>query len=113
MSENYVIKDSSIHGKGVFAQRNFKKGEKIGLGISFIFGLWPLITDYLGAWINHCGPTGSNVELEWDDSIQAYEEEGEGWYVSAKKDINKGEELYLDYSDTPWYIEGPQDHYTC
>ena len=116
-NKNYIIADSSIHGKGVFAKRNLYKGDKIGLGINFVFGLWPLITEYLGIWINHCdtkdGKGGSNVGLEWDESIEAYGNEGDGWYVVANRDIKKGEELYLDYSETPWYIEGPLDHYTC
>jgi len=119
MSENtnYIIADSSIHGKGVFAKKKLRKGERIGLGINFIFGLWPIITDYLGGWINHCdtkeGNNGSNVELKWDESLEAYVNEGDGWYIIAKRDIKKGEELFLDYSKTPFYIEGPQDHYTC
>ena len=109
----FTIADSSIHGKGVFANKNLKKGDKIGLGIHFIFGVWPLITSYLGSWINHCSSEKSNTELQWDDSQEAYEDEGEGWYLVAKRDIKKGEELFIDYSNTPFYVEGPQDHYIC
>ena len=39
MTKIYEIKDSSIHGKGVFAAEDLKKGDRVGLGIQFIFGL--------------------------------------------------------------------------
>ena len=113
MSSKYVIADSSIHGKGVFANKNLSHGERIGLGINFVFGIWPVITPYLGGLVNHCPSHKSNIELEWDESLEAYEGEGEGWYLVVKKDVKKGEELLLDYAKTPFYIEGPQDHYTC
>ena len=111
MTSKFVIADSSIHGKGVFANKDLYKGERIGLGINFIFGLFPLITNYLGSWINHCDK--SNVELEWDDSLDAYIKEGEGWYLIANKNIKQGTELLLNYNNTPFYIEGAQDYYTC
>ena len=109
----FIIADSSIHGKGLFANKNLKKGERIGLGIKFIFGIWPMITPYLGSWINHCNKESNkhNTRLEWDDSLEAYEAEGEGWYLITTKDVKKGDELLMDYADTPFYIEGPQDHY--
>lgn len=113
MEKNYEIKNSSIHGKGVFASKSINKGEKVGLAISFIFGIWPHITNYLGSWVNHCGCEKSNLELFWDESDDAYNGDGIGWYFIAKKNITKGSELLIDYSNTPFYIEGPQDYYTC
>ena len=119
----YEIKDSRIHGKGVFAAKNLKKGERIGLAISFVLGIWPSITSYLGSWVNHCDRDKSNIVLVWEESDMYDEsncydnsnhncEEGIGWFFEAKKDISRGDELLLDYSETPFYIEGPQDHYT-
>lgn len=103
----FEIKESSIHGKGVFSTKPIKKGERIGLAIHFIFRLLPMITDDLGVWINHCPSTNpkSNAILEWDDD--------DGWYLVASKNIKKNEEIFMDYADTPFYIEGPQDYYTC
>ena len=113
MELNYEIKASSIHGNGVFASKDIKKGDKIGLAISFIWGIWPYITDYLGSLVNHCGCDKSNLDLVWDESDEAYNHEGTGWYFVANKDIKKETELLINYSNTPFYIEGPQDYYTC
>lgn len=113
MDKNYDIRDSSIHGKGVFANRNIKEGETIGLGIAFILGIWPYITDNLGSMVNHCGCEKSNLVLKWDESDKAYNGEGIGWYLVAKKDIDDGAEMFLNYSNTPFYIAGPKDYYTC
>ena len=113
MESNFEIKESSIHGKGVFASKNIKKGDKIGLAISFILGIWPHITSNLGSWVNHCGCEKSNLELFWDETDEAYNNEGIGWYFVANKDIKQGTELLINYVNTPFYIEGPQDYYTC
>jgi hypothetical protein len=113
MNRNYEIKESSIHGKGVFATKDLNKGDKIGLAIAFVFGIWPFITNYLGSWVNHCGCDKSNLELLWDESDESYNNEGMGWYLVANKDIKKGSELLINYANTPFYIEGPQDYYTC
>ena len=113
MTKIYEIKDSSIHGKGVFAAEDLKKGDRVGLGIQFIFGLFPSITGYLGCWVNHCSSAKSNLILVWDESDEAYYDEGVGWYFEVKNNVLEGTELLLDYADTPFYIEGPQDYYTC
>lgn len=112
---NFEIKDSSIHGKGVFSTKSLKQGERIGLAIRFVFRLFPVITDDLGVWINHCPVSNKkmNAILEWDDSDKAYSESGVGWYLVASKRIKENEEIFMDYADTPFYIEGPQDYYTC
>ncbi len=113
--KNFEIKDSSIHGKGVFSSKHIRKGEKIGLAIHFMFRLFPVITDDLGVWINHCSSSNkkTNSILVWDDSSEAHNTNKVGWYLVASRNIRENEEIFMDYAETPFYIEGPQDYYTC
>ena len=112
-TKKYEIRQSSIHGNGVFATKDLKENERYGLAIHFYFGVWPIITSYVGAWINHCGPDKVNTLLVWDDSDEAYDKGRIGWYFQTSKAVKKGEELLMDYSNTPFYIQGPLDYYTC
>jgi SET domain-containing protein len=108
----FVIKDSKIHGKGVFAKKNLKKDEIIGIGIRFVLGFIPYITDDFGSLINHC--ERSNTKLVWYYADDKGKETPEmGWYIVASKPVKKGEELLLNYSNTPFYIQGPLSHYKC
>jgi SET domain-containing protein len=114
----YVVRNSSIHGRGVFAARPIEKGTRIieykGERVSwrnalkrpdsdpdnpfhtFFFSLEDgrVIDAGVGGnaarWINHsCGP---NCETK---------EDGEGRvFIYAKKDIAPGDELTYDYSLT-------------
>jgi SET domain-containing protein len=111
----FVIKDSKIHGKGVFAKKNLKKNEIIGLGIRFVLGFIPYITDDFGSLINHCEQ--SNTKLIWfyanDEELKGMKNPETGWYIMASKPVKNGEELLLNYSNTPFYIQGPLSHYKC
>jgi hypothetical protein len=100
-SLNYLIGDSSIHGKGVLASHNLKEDEIVGLGIAFEYYFFPYVTPELGAFINHS--YNPSAYLFWD--------EDQGWFVKTIKPLNKGEEITVNYENTPWYIEGPLPHY--
>lgn len=101
---SFKIGPSKIQGKGVLSTKMLRKGESVGEGIQFNWmgGLLPMpqITDHLGKWINHSyRPTS---ELRWRNGA---------WHVVIVHDLPSNEEITLDYSHTPWYIEGALSHY--
>lgn len=95
---NWYVAKSAIHGNGVFAARSFLAGEKIDTGIEFFLFLLPIITAF-GRKINH----------QWTPSAQLrYNSQDHTYDVHAKNDIEHGEEITLDYRDTPFFIDGPK-----
>ena len=80
---NYYKKQSEIHGIGVFASRDIKKGDIIGdVTISDKY------RTTLGRWVNHC--KNKNTKFHH------YEE---GLVAIAEKDIAKNKEILIDYRD--------------
>ena len=92
----YIVKDSGIHGKGLFAARKIQRGDLIGsikynpVNEDGPYVLW--ITDDMGIqvdcdlkYINHSARPNA-----------CYCEDLE---VVALKDINPGEEITHDYGD--------------
>lgn len=98
----YALNDSEIHGKGIFSTCQIKEGEVIGVPLSVKYGVYIHITDDLGKWINH--GWYPNTRLEKHASKNE-------WSLFATKDIKKGEELKVDYRDTPWFIAKPSIWY--
>ncbi len=100
------IKDSPIGGKGIFANSNIKRGEKI-----IVWG--GNYTDAVGA--QKAKEKGMLV-FQWDDDLYSYEDRGkdDGYYINhscnpnlwmtdaytltAMRDINAGEEITIDYA---------------
>ena len=84
-----TIKDSGIHGLGLFAKENIPSGTVLGM-IHFQFN-GELMRTPLGAFGNHSDdPT---CEKFWDSL-----DSGAGWYLRTKRDINEGEELTWTYT---------------
>jgi len=104
------IRKSPVHGKGVFALRNIKKGQLVetcnfvpqdvrGSMVDYdtnsqrfeegivIFGIYP--------FINH-GKHNANVEVHSIDNEELVA------HIVAIKDIKKGDELFQDYGDDYW-----------
>lgn len=96
----YYIDKSTIHGEGIFTNTDFNKNKPIDVGIDFELGLIPYVTPSFGSLINHSYQP--NAYLKWKDKK---------WYVVASRNIKKGEEITLNYNNTPWYIKGPEPHY--
>ena len=94
-NKNFVIGQSLIHGQGVIANRNIRKGDNIGNGIEFKYFI-PYVTENLGVWINHS--FNPNSTLVWNNRA---------WIIVVTRNIFKGEEITLNYENTPWYIEDP------
>ena len=84
-----TIKDSGIHGLGLFAKTDIPKGVSLGM-IHFQFN-GELMRTPLGAFGNHSDvPT---CEKFWDSL-----EIGAGWYLRTKRDVIEGEELTWTYT---------------
>ncbi len=131
MLKKYVVRNSKIHGRGVFASKDIKRGEKIieyvgkkitkkesekiaketlerslsnsGLGAVYIFNLdrkYDLdgnVPNNPAKYINHsCNP---NAESEQDSKDRIW--------ISALRDIKKGEELTYNYG---YGFEEYEDH---
>lgn len=94
--DRYYLAPSKIHGLGVFANRKFKEGEVIDLGIQNIFGLIPSPTPKFGSYINH--------QLNCNTVLKPCPH---GYYVVASKEIRPHVEITIDYNNTPWFISKP------
>lgn len=82
---------SKIHGNGVFANQNIKKGESIGIGIPLLGETPKTITferNTFGLLINESKtPNAETIKI------------GKDWHFVAIKDIIVNEEIFVDYSD--------------
>ena len=89
LPDTITIKDSGIHGLGLFAKEEIPSGTVLGM-IHFQFN-GELMRTPLGAFGNHSDdPT---CEKFWDSL-----DSGAGWYLRTKRDINEGEELTWTYT---------------
>lgn len=98
----YIVKDSGIHGKGVFATKGINKEEVIGAPLFLRYYFLVNITEDLGKWINH----------SWRANAALVKVDGENvWDLVALEPIMKGDEITMDYRDTPWFIAKPSIWY--
>lgn len=84
----YSVKDSEIHGKGVFAKENIEKGKK---SLACILTDEEFLYSDLGKYINHS--KSPNCKLVDDGS--------RNFLVVAINDINEGDEILVDYDNNP------------
>ena len=91
--DSFVVKEVPNKGKGIIVQTNFKKGDEIGKLISKTpnkigrkIKRTAHETDVLGRYSNH----SSNPNTKYDMR------DGEV-YLIASRDIDKGEELLINY----------------
>lgn len=100
------IRDNSIAEKGIFANQDIKEGEKL-----IVFG-----GDYVDKKQAEQYLKEGKLVMQWDDNLYSYEDRGneEGYFINhscdpnmwmtnaytltAKRDINEGEELTTDYA---------------
>lgn len=97
----YHIGPSKIQGRGVISNRDFKPGEEIDIAISYEKGS-PKITSYFGSLINHSW--NPNSYLKYNKFFNSY-------FVHATYEIHSGEEITLDYRNTPWFIAPPDPNW--
>lgn len=98
-NDSVYVKESPIHGFGVFAARNIKKGEYIGnydgpaATRDGTYVLWVLQDD--GEWT---GVSGRN-ELRYLNHKRKCNAEFEGTKLYAIKNIRKGDEITFHYGE--------------
>tara|TARA_B110000503_G_C7152249_1_gene415718 strand:- start:606 stop:914 length:309 start_codon:yes stop_codon:yes gene_type:complete len=101
MSKKFIISDSPIHGKGVFATRDIKPFEPIGIVMVYNGNTFK-ITKHLGVYINH-------KSYPFDNSF--LERVGDKAYLVSNNYIRKGNEILSDYDELPLYLKGSKPHY--
>lgn len=114
-SAKYVIRKSKIHGQGVFATRDLFKGEIVDVAMRlheharymthWIFR-FPIededytITSWFGKFINH----------SWNPNCFLHRLDTD-FLVVTSRTISTGEELTVDYRDTPYWIMKPDKNW--
>lgn len=98
IQKSYTIGVSNIHGKGIIAGKNIKKGYVIGTPLLIKYYIIIDITQDLGIWLNH----------SWCPNAKLVKRENELiWDLVSIQDIKKGDEITMDYRETPWFIAKP------
>jgi len=102
MTPSYEVRDSSVHGKGIFAAADIKTGDIIGSPLKVNYFVFIDISPDLGKWINH----------SWYPNAQLVKQEHQNvWDLVALSPIKKKDEITMDYRDTPWFIAKPSIWY--
>lgn len=86
--KNFKIKDSGIHGKGVFATKKIKKGEHINVALYKVKGEddWHDTTQF-GAFLNHSYEPNARTRYE-----------GNLYRTYAVSNIEPDDEITVDYT---------------
>tara|TARA_R110000744_G_scaffold286448_1_gene397741 strand:+ start:375 stop:731 length:357 start_codon:yes stop_codon:yes gene_type:complete len=101
--KKFSVGKSDINGKGVFASKNFKKGELVGMAVTDE----EAVTDTknfrdarteLGKYLNHQNKENAALKSE-DNTLNIY----------TNVPINEGEEITVNYQKGPNYIDGDLD----
>ena len=98
--KKYNIKKSDINGKGVFASKNFKKGELVGMAVTDEEAVTDTVNfrdarTEIGRYLNHQNKENATLKSE-DNTLNTY----------TKDSIKKGEEITVNYKKGPNYIDG-------
>ena len=96
-SDDIFISKSNIHGNGLFVRKDIDNNLKLFTAIDKN----RIISD-LGRYINHCSIC--NTYLKYED--------GE-YNIYSKRNIDKGEELTVNYDFTPSFIKKSNKDWTC
>ena len=129
--ENFENSESDIHGIGIFADKEYDVDEQLFKALenddimtnvltllqkepTFFEKIKDILETYIkyniitepALKLNHCPKSSSkmNTYLKKIDN---------GWYLFSKRKILIGEELTVDYNDTPYYIAKPDPNWKC
>ena len=80
--DNYEIKKSDIHGRGVFAKNHFSPGEFINLAIDGVEAT------HFGGFLNHSNHPNAVTRKNKDNK----------YYTFALARIKPGDEISVDYT---------------
>jgi SET domain-containing protein len=98
--EKYSVKKSNIQGRGVFASKNFKTGELVGMAVTDEEAVTDVVNfrdarTELGKYLNHQNKENATLKSE-NNTLNIY----------TKSPIKKGEEITVNYQKGPNYIDG-------
>ena len=96
-NEHFWVGKSRIAGEGLFCSEPLMKDQRLFKAITSDHQ----ITEDARK-INHCNRPNTYMIKEED-----------GWWVYAKKDLEKDTELSIDYRDTPDFIKKPDPSWIC
>ena len=97
----FYMKESEIHGKGLFARNKIKKGEYMGeydgpiVSENGMHVLW--VEKYDDIWV---GRDGKNLLRYMNHSTKPHAE-FDGFKLYAARDIMPDEEITIDYGEEP------------
>jgi len=129
--EKFENRESDIDGIGIFADKEYDADEQLFKALenddimnnvlvllqkepTFFQKIKDILETYVkyniitepALKLNHCPKSSSkmNTYLKKIDN---------GWYLFSKRKILIGEELTVDYNDTPYYIAKPDPNWEC
>jgi SET domain-containing protein len=93
LPKTLTIKDSPIHGQGLYATESIPNGTELGISHIFAVGFQNnYVRTPLGGFVNHSDdPNCGKIESHNDSTLTYY-------ILQTIKDIKEGEELTLDYT---------------
>lgn len=97
--KKYNVKKSAIQGKGVFASKNLKKGEIVGIAVTDEEALEPTLSQRdtrtkLGKYLNHQNKENAALKSE-NNTLNIY----------TNIPIKKDEEITVNYKKGPNYVD--------
>ena len=96
LPESLTIKQSGVHGLGLFAEQRIMQGTNLGMSHIKLNGT--IIRTPLGGFINHANePNVVKVELLMTDQSRI-KFDYKKWNLVTLRDIKKGEEITLRYT---------------
>lgn len=111
---DFTIEKSKVEGWGLFTKRRRLKGEKLFIAINSNKKV-----TRIGSKINHCpgkfkNPADAEYSILPNTYLSSTPEKDTGvWWIIAARDINVGEELTVDYTNTPEFINKPDPKWRC
>lgn len=94
----FYLGRSPIHGLGVFPTRPFHPGRFLFEIIDSNRNVTPI-----GRKVNHC----------WKPNTKLVQHHDGTWWLVSYNSIRQGEELTVDYRDTPSFIKKPLPEWRC
>ena len=93
LPKTLTIKDSPIHGQGLYATESIPSGTELGISHIFAVGFQNnYVRTPLGGFVNHSDdPNCGKIESHNDSTLTYY-------ILKTIRDIEEGEELTLDYT---------------
>ena len=96
LPESVTIKQSGVHGLGLFAEQRIMQGTNLGMSHIKLNG--NIIRTPLGGFINHANePNVVKVELLMTDQSRI-KFDYKKWNLVTLRDIKKGEEITIRYT---------------